>query len=84
MLKRKLVLKYPIKSVAIFGSYARNEQNENSDLDLLIEFSDSIGSKFITLADEIERELGFKVDLVSKKGIKQKYFDMIKPDLIYV
>ena len=46
---------YPIKSMAIFGSYARNESTDNSDLDILVEFNDRIGIRFIDLADEIER-----------------------------
>jgi hypothetical protein len=82
--KPLLFSKYPIKSIAIFGSYARNEQNETSDLDLMVEFKDKIGIRFIDLADEIESLIGFKVDLVSKNGIKEKYFSSIKSDLIYV
>ena len=82
--KKRLFRDYPIKSMAIFGSYARKEQNENSDLDILIEFSDKIGIRFIDLADDIEDIVGFKVDLVSKNGIKQKYLSAIDADLIYV
>ena len=82
--KRQLLAKYPIKSLAIFGSYARNEQQEQSDLDLLVEFDGKIGMRFIDLAEEIEKIVGFKVDLVSRKGIKEKYFDAIKTDLVYV
>ncbi len=82
--KAMLFRKYPIKSLAIFGSYARNEQQEESDLDLLVEFDGKIGSNFILLADELEELLGFKVDLVSKKGIKPHYFEHIKEDIIYV
>jgi len=82
--KEKLVEKYPIKSLAIFGSYSRNEQDEYSDLDILVEFSERIGVKFIDLADDLENLLGRKVDLVSKNGIKEKYLKMISSDLIYV
>ena len=82
--KVHLFQKYPIKSLAIFGSYARNEQSENSDLDLIVEFNDTIGSQFIQLGDELEDYLGFKVDLVSRRGIKEHYYKSIKSDLIYV
>ena len=82
--KNQLTKKYPIESLAIFGSYARDEQTEESDLDLIVEFNDTIGSEFIQLADELEEAVGLKVDLVSKKGIKDRYFDSIKADLIYV
>ncbi|MBW6483430.1 MAG: nucleotidyltransferase family protein [Vicingaceae bacterium] len=82
--KKRLFNDYPIKSMAIFGSYARKEQNDSSDLDILVEFSDRIGIRFIDLADDIENIVGFKVDLISKKGVKEKYLKSIDSDLIYV
>ncbi len=82
--KNNLFNDYPIKSMAIFGSYSRREQNDSSDLDILVEFSDKIGIRFIDLADDLEKIIGFKVDLVSKKGIKKKYLESINSDLIYV
>ncbi len=82
--KNYLFSEYPIKSMAIFGSYARNQQNNESDLDLLVEFNGKIGVRFIDLADEMENLLGFKVDIVSRKAIKDKYYQLIIKDLIYV
>jgi predicted nucleotidyltransferase len=82
--KTALLEKYPIESLAIFGSFARNEQTNQSDLDLLVDFNDSIGIRFIDLADELEDYIGVKVDLVSRKGIKDKYFQAIKSELVYV
>lgn len=82
--KNRLFNDYPIKSMAIFGSYSRKEQNDSSDLDILVEFSDKIGIRFVDLADDIEKIIGFKVDLVSKKGIKENYLKAIHSDLIYV
>jgi len=70
--------------MAIFGSYTRMEQDDKSDLDILVEFDGNIGIRFIDLADEIEYFIGFKVDLVSRKGIKDKYYNTILSDLIYV
>ena len=79
-----LYVKYPIKSLAIFGSYSRNEHTNLSDVDLLVDFNERIGIRFIDLADELENIIGVKVDLVSKNGVKEKYLNVIKPDLIYV
>jgi uncharacterized protein len=84
MHKDAFLSKYPIQSIAIFGSYARNSQTENSDVDVLVEFNGVIGSAFIDLANELENVLGIKTDVVSKRAIKPKYFDAIQPDLIYV
>jgi hypothetical protein len=82
--KQQLYAKYPIESIAIFGSYSRNEQSKLSDIDIMIEFNDDIGIRFIDLADELEDLLGVRVDLVSKNGIKERYYKVIKPELIYV
>jgi len=82
--KKSLSHKYPIKELAIFGSYARNEQSPTSDLELLVEFHSRVGSEFIELGDELEDLLLIKVDLVSKKAIKPRYLEQIKEELIYV
>jgi uncharacterized protein len=82
--KSRLFNEYPIKSMAIFGSYSRKEQKDISDIDILVEFSGRIGIRFVDLADDLEKIVGFKVDLVSKKGIKDKYLKSIDSDLIYV
>ena len=83
-LKARLMQKYPIASLALFGSYARNEQTPLSDIDILVEFNGRMGSNFIDLANEIENALGVKVDLISKKGLKERYLKAIEPELIYV
>lgn len=82
--KNRLFNDYPLKSMAIFGSYSREQQNDTSDLDILVEFSGNIGIRFIDLADDLEKIIGFKVDVVSKKGVKEKYLKIINSDLIYV
>ncbi|MFP4093898.1 MAG: nucleotidyltransferase family protein [Cyclobacteriaceae bacterium] len=82
--KPLLFEKYPIRSLAIFGSYARNEQISASDVDVMVEFHDKIGLRFIDLAEELEVMVGEKIDLVSKNGIKDKYLQAIQSDLIYV
>ena len=82
--KQYLFSTYHIKSLAIFGSFARNMHNEQSDLDLLVEFNDKVGLNFIDLAEELENIIGLKIDLVSRKGIKDKYFKKIESNLTYV
>ena len=79
-----LFSKYPLESMAIFGSVSREETDYDSDVDILVAFNSPIGIGFIKLANELEHYLGRKVDLVSRGGIKEYYFDAIKSDLIYV
>ena len=68
----------------MFGSYARNEQRPDSDIDILVEFDAPVGVEFIDLANYLEDLLKLRVDLVSRNGIKPKYFTEIQPDLKYV
>jgi uncharacterized protein len=83
--KPLLEKKYAIRNMALFGSYSRNTAVPgSSDIDVLVEFSQPIGIRFVDLADELEELLHHKVDLVSRKAIKPKYFKAIEPELIYV
>lgn len=70
--------------MAIFGSYGRGQQTESSDVDILVDFQRPIGIEFIDLANEIEKLLKIKVDLVSKNGVKSQYLKHIEQDLNYV
>lgn len=82
--KSFLQAKYHIKYLAIFGSISRGDYNNESDIDILVDFSEPIGIEFIDLADELERILQNKVDLVSRNAIKPKYFFQIQNELQYV
>lgn len=84
--KRKphLFSKYPIKELALFGSYSRGDNAADSDIDIMVALSEPNAIKFIHLAHELEDILDKKVDLVSKGGISPKYFKIIEQDLLYV
>lgn len=75
---------YVVSELGLFGSYVRNEQNDQSDLDVLVDFKKPIGIEFIDLANLLEKELDLKVDLVSRNGIKPKYFSAIQSEIVYV
>jgi hypothetical protein len=79
-----LIAKYHLKFIGIFGSFTREDFTEESDIDILIDYEQPIGIEFIDLAEELEKILNHKVDLVSRKGIKPKYFNEIQKDLVYV
>ncbi len=82
--KSRLISTYGLKNIAIFGSYSRNQQNDASDLDILVEFSRPVGIEFIDLAEELEGLLNIKVDLVSRNGVRPEYLKQIESDLNYV
>ena len=78
--------KYGVVILGIFGSYARGEQNELSDIDILVELEKPIGLKFFELWDELEKLLGVKVDLLTIRAVKQKpnLWKSIEEDVVYV
>lgn len=82
--KSRLSLDYGVTELAVFGSYSRNDQTEQSDIDILVDFNRPVGLEFIELAVDLEKLLDIRVDLVSKNGIKPRYFESVKEDLIYV
>jgi predicted nucleotidyltransferase len=63
----------PVKKAYLFGSYSRNEADENSDIDILVELDHStpIGMQFFTYGDELQGLLEKKVDLVSYEGLSK-------------
>jgi len=82
--KPDLQRQFKVRSLALFGSYARGDQQADSDVDILVEVDPSIGLEFVTLAETIEKLLGVSVDLVSSRAITPKAWKFIEPELIYV
>lgn len=82
--KPELQRKYPISSLAVFGSYARGDATEKSDIDIAVEINGPMGMNFIEMADEIEDLLGKKTDVVSKRSIKPQYLPYVEKDIVYV
>ena len=76
--------RYYVSELGLFGYVVRNDFSGESDIDILVDFSQPIGIEFIDLAEELETRLKRKVDLVSKKGVKPQYLKTIQADLIYV
>lgn len=66
---RELLKKYTVKSIALFGSYARNEQKQDSDVDLLVELEEPTYDNFIHLVFTLEELLKKEVNLVPKGGL---------------
>jgi len=74
--------RFPIHRLALFGSWARGDAREDSDVDVLVEVDPSIGMGFVELADELETALGRHVDLISRRSIRPGYWKQIEPELI--
>ncbi|MFN8474790.1 MAG: nucleotidyltransferase family protein [Anaerolineae bacterium] len=67
----ELLERYDVESLGVFGSFARQEQSPESDLDLLVTFRETPGLlRYIALENYLSDLLGVKVDLVMKDALK--------------
>lgn len=82
--KPVLEREFPLRRLALFGSWAREEASADSDVDVLVEVDPSIGLRFVTLAERLEAVLGQRVDLVSQRAIQPRLWKLIEPELIDV
>ena len=60
---------YGVRRIELFGSFARGTAGEGSDVDLIVEFQQPIGLRFIELVDDLEELLGRKVDVLTPAGL---------------
>ncbi len=83
--KKALEKEYKIKVIGIFGSYARHKSDKRSDIDILVEFSESPDFfQFMRLENLLESLLGIKVDLVTRKALKPLIKNEILEETVYI
>jgi predicted nucleotidyltransferase len=82
--KEEIRQKYGIIILGVFGSYARGEQKETSDVDIIVELERPIGLRFFELCDYLENILGTKVDVLTLSSLKQKtlLWENVKEDIV--
>lgn len=83
-LKPILADKFSVEKLGYFGSYAVHEQNEESDLDIFVQFSNPIGWRFFTLEKFLESQCGLKIDLVTYNALKEQLRDTILSQVRFV
>ncbi|MBF0567751.1 MAG: nucleotidyltransferase family protein [Nitrospirae bacterium] len=77
--------RFNVKTIGVFGSYVRGEQKKRSDIDILVEFSGSVGLiEFMQLEGYLTEVLGIKVDLVTKDALKPYVGMHILNEVVYV
>ena len=76
--------RYGVRSLALFGSAARNKMHKRSDIDILVQFDKSTWANYIGLKFYLEDLLGREVDLVTPKALKPATKPFIEKDLLYV
>ncbi|MFN5628895.1 MAG: nucleotidyltransferase family protein [Bacteroidota bacterium] len=83
-IKPLLTDKFHVSSIGYFGSYSAGQQNEKSDLDLLVEFSEPVGWEFFTLERFLEQNMGIRVDLVTRNSLKEQIKESILKQVQYI
>ena len=70
------------KKIAVFGSYVRGEEKPESDIDIIVEFSERKSLlKLVQIERELSEALGIKVDLLTEKSISPYLIDTIKREM---
>lgn len=82
--RRTAYKRYSVRSLALFGSAARNGLRKTSDVDILVQFDHPTWVNYIGLKFYLEDLLGRKVDLVTSGSLKPAVRPSVERDLVYV
>ena len=84
LFKEKFAAKYGIRSIGIFGSVARGEQHEGSDLDVFVELKEPDPFVMFDIKEELEHICNCKIDLLRlRKNLRSLISQRIEKDGIY-
>jgi len=82
--KKEFTDKYDIEQIALFGSFARGDNREDSDIDIFVKMKPDL-FKMVEMKEQIEEDLQKRVDVIREhKNIKPLLLKMIQKDIIYV
>lgn len=83
--KTALLETYQITKLGLFGSYARGEQNDESDVDVLVEYEQPPSLyRLLELRDDLSELLSIKVDVVTRNGLKSRIKERVLAEVIYL
>jgi len=84
-LKPELEAEFLIRKLGVFGSYARGEHGSESDLDVLVEFTEPVTLfELVRLENELTTRLGVELDLVTRASLKPGIDARVAEDIVYV
>ena len=75
---------FGIKQIGYFGSFAKGDYHNDSDLDILVTFNRKIGWKYFDLQDYLESAIGRKVDLVTERSLRKQWKQAILQQVKYI
>ena len=83
--KQSLCENYQITEIGIFGSYARGEETEASDIDILVDYETAPPFiMLVELRDYLSQLFELKVDIVTKNGLKPRIRERVLAEAIYI
>jgi len=86
--KKNILKRYTVKKIGLFGSFAKDKQDKNSDIDLIVEFGNPDLDNFMNLVDYLENLFGRKVEVLTPIGVEtiriKEVAEDIKRSVIYV
>lgn len=82
--KPYLIDEFGIDQIGYFGSFARGDYGEDSDLDIMVSFNKRIGWKFFDLKEYLESVVGRKVDLVTERSLRKQWKEAILEQVVYL
>jgi predicted nucleotidyltransferase len=83
--KKRSAAKYGINTLGIFGSYARSQQNEHSDLDVFVVLNEPDFFTLEKIKEELECIIHFPIDIVNyRESLRQSFKENILRDAIYI
>lgn len=82
---RQVLKAHGVVGASIFGSYARGEAREDSDLDILVDYADGVSLfDHFDLRDELVKHSGKRVDLVSSRALSRHFRPYIEKDKVKI
>ncbi|GAB6056847.1 nucleotidyltransferase family protein [Methanobacterium movens] len=81
--KSEIKAKYDVKRIGIFGSYAKGLQDEESDIDVLVEFENPTFDNFMELSFYLEDLFGKSVDLLTPKSLSPYMRSSVEKEVVW-
>ena len=76
---------FGVEEIALFGSYARGEENADSNVDIMVKMRVKTLRNYIGIIDYLQEKLKAKVDLVTKHdNLSERFLRLITKDIVYV
>ena len=81
--EKEVMNRFDVRKIGIFGSYARGDEVETSDIDILVEFEKSTFDNYFDLLFYLEKLFGKSVDLVTSRGISQYIRPYVEEEVVW-